>query len=103
MLTPILGGRSDDDEGPTKHQQKAAGAKVAGLKAQLKMMLAQPLIARGVSTRYITSGVRSIADDMIAGECALFLALFFSCSSIPFRETAEPSTARLLLLGDEQW
>ncbi|PIL23434.1 transporter [Ganoderma sinense ZZ0214-1] len=59
---------SDDDEGPTKQQQKAAGAKVAGLKAQLKTMLAQPLIARGVSTRYITSGVRSIADDIVAGE-----------------------------------
>lgn len=75
--SPAIGWRSDDDEGPTKQQQKVAGAKVARLKAQLKTMLAQPLIARGVSTRYITSGVRSIADEMIAGECALFsLSLF---------------------------
>ena len=63
---------SDDqeDKAPSKQKQRAAGAKVAALKAQLKAMLAQPLVARGVSTRYITSGVRSIADDLIAGECA---------------------------------
>lgn len=33
-------------------------------------MLAKPLIARGVSTKYITSGNRPIVDDLIAGECA---------------------------------
>lgn len=31
-------------------------------------MLSRPLIARGVSTRYITSGSRPIADDIIAGK-----------------------------------
>lgn len=68
---------SDDDDdtasGPSKHQRKAAGAKTAALKAELKALLAQPLVARGVSTRYITSGVRSIADDFIAGECTWLL------------------------------
>ncbi|KAI0760237.1 DEAD-domain-containing protein [Fomes fomentarius] len=59
---------SDDDSGPSNQQRKAVAAKVAGLKAELKDMLAQPLVARGVSTRYITSGVHSIADDMVAGE-----------------------------------
>ncbi|RPD61282.1 DEAD-domain-containing protein [Lentinus tigrinus ALCF2SS1-6] len=61
----------DDDEGttgPSKQKRKAAAAKTAALKAELKAMLAQPLVARGVSTRYITSGVHSIADDMVAGE-----------------------------------
>ncbi len=81
MLTPTFGWRSDDDEGPTKQRLKAAGAKAAGLKAQLKTMLAQPLIARGVSTRYITSGVRSIADDMIAGECTLLPSFHSDVSS----------------------
>lgn len=54
---------------PSKQKRKARAAKTAGLKAQLKEMLAQPLVARGVSTRYITSGVHSIADDLLAGEC----------------------------------
>ena len=65
---------SDDDDtakGPSKQKQKAAAAKIAALKVELKAMLAQPLVARGVSTRYITSGVHSIADDMVAGECKL--------------------------------
>ncbi|KZT69924.1 DEAD-domain-containing protein [Daedalea quercina L-15889] len=52
---------------PTKAQRKASDAKVASLKAELKSLLEQPLVARGVSTRYITSGAVSIADDMLAG------------------------------------
>ncbi len=63
---------SDDggvEAAPSKQKRKARAAKTAGLKAQLKEMLAQPLVARGVSTRYITSGVHSIADDLLAGEC----------------------------------
>ncbi|KAH9899306.1 DEAD-domain-containing protein [Cubamyces lactineus] len=62
---------SDDDgvtDAPSKQKRKALAAKTAALKAELKAMLAQPLIARGVSTRYITSGVHSIADDLITGE-----------------------------------
>ena len=62
----------DDDEArPSKQRQKGMAAKTAALKAEIKDMLAQTLIARGVSTRYITSGVHSIADDMVAGECKL--------------------------------
>ncbi|CAL1699487.1 unnamed protein product [Somion occarium] len=65
-------GLSDDDDDakdvPTKHKKKTANAKTAVLKAELKQLLAQPLIARGVSTRYITSGSRSIVDDVIAGQ-----------------------------------
>jgi ATP-dependent RNA helicase DDX24/MAK5 len=41
------------------------------LKAELKHLLSQPLVAKGVSTRYITSGSRPIVDDLIAGECKL--------------------------------
>ena len=68
---------SDDDNAPvpSKHQRKNANAKTAGLKAELKHLLAQPLIARGVSTRYITSGSRPIVDDMIKGECAYSFSL----------------------------
>ena len=62
---------SDDDgsTGRTKHQRKHTNAKTASLKAELKNLLAQPLVARGVSTRYITSGSRSIVDDVIEGKC----------------------------------
>ncbi|CDO70366.1 hypothetical protein BN946_scf184999.g6 [Trametes cinnabarina] len=62
---------SDDDDrstAPSKQKRKALQAKTAALKAELKAMLAQPLVARGVSTRYITSGVHSIADDLLTGE-----------------------------------
>ncbi|KAI0346466.1 DEAD-domain-containing protein [Trametopsis cervina] len=48
-------------------QRKSIQAKTSGLKAELKELLAQPLIARGISTRYITSGSRSIVDDVIEG------------------------------------
>ncbi|GJE85511.1 DEAD/DEAH box helicase [Phanerochaete sordida] len=65
-------GLSDDDGAaaaiPSKHQRKTTNAKTAVLKAELKELLAQPLIARGVSTRYITSGSRPIVDDYISGE-----------------------------------
>ncbi|KAK0237853.1 ATP-dependent RNA helicase [Armillaria nabsnona] len=57
-----------ESENPTKQKLKAKNAKVAAMKAELKAMLAQPLIAKGISTRYITSGSRPIVDDLIAGE-----------------------------------
>ncbi|KIK56881.1 hypothetical protein GYMLUDRAFT_46776 [Collybiopsis luxurians FD-317 M1] len=53
---------------PSKRQQKANQAQTAALKAQLKQMLGQPIIARGISARYITSGSRSIVDELISGE-----------------------------------
>ncbi|KAG9313623.1 ATP-dependent RNA helicase [Chiua virens] len=67
-LDSDMASASEDDRGPTKHQRKQAGAQTAALKAQLKELLSRPLIARGVSTRYITSGSRPIADDIVAGK-----------------------------------
>ncbi|KAJ7269819.1 ATP-dependent RNA helicase [Mycena rebaudengoi] len=58
---------SDEDK-PSNQKRKAKDLKNANLKAELKRLLAQPLIARGVSTRYITSGSRPIVDDLIAGD-----------------------------------
>jgi ATP-dependent RNA helicase DDX24/MAK5 len=46
--------RSDDERKVLKH--KKLSAKVNGLKAQLAQELSQPLMAHGVSARYITSG-----------------------------------------------
>ena len=87
---------SDDDVDapiPSKHQRKNANAKTAGLKAELKHLLAQPLIARGVSTRYITSGSRPIVDDMIKGECAysfLLLAIILCSTALLAQVAALP-------------
>ncbi|KAH7868473.1 ATP-dependent RNA helicase [Lentinula edodes] len=57
-----------DGDNPNKRQRKADQATAAALKAQLKQMLAQPLIARGISAKYITSGSNHIVDELISGE-----------------------------------
>lgn len=57
-----------DDEGKISNQKrKAKNSAMASMKAELKHLLSQPLIARGISTRYITSGSRLIVDDLLAG------------------------------------
>lgn len=69
--------RSDlEDDKPAKQKRKAKNAKNAALKSELKQLLSQPLLARGVSTRYITGGSRPIVDDLIAGECKKGCFLF---------------------------
>lgn len=62
----------DDQDRPTKFKVKSRNIRTAAMKEELKRMLAQPLIAKGVSTRYITSGSRPIVDDLISGHCASF-------------------------------
>jgi hypothetical protein len=42
---------------------------MAALKAELRDLLSEPLVAKGISTRYITSGSAPIVDDLLAGEC----------------------------------
>ncbi|GLB42109.1 putative major facilitator superfamily protein [Lyophyllum shimeji] len=58
---------SDREETPANKKRKARDAKNAALKAELNHLLSQPLFAKGVSAKYITSGSRPIADDLIAG------------------------------------
>jgi ATP-dependent RNA helicase DDX24/MAK5 len=60
---------SDDRADGNKRLIKAHEAKLGELKAELRALLKQPLVARGVSTRYVTSGSNPIAHDMLAGEC----------------------------------
>ncbi|KDR80265.1 hypothetical protein GALMADRAFT_223155 [Galerina marginata CBS 339.88] len=59
---------SDDEDKLSNKKRKAKDQQMAGMKAELKQLLAQPLIAKGISTRYITSGSRPIVDDLLAGE-----------------------------------
>ncbi|KAF8527117.1 P-loop containing nucleoside triphosphate hydrolase protein [Gautieria morchelliformis] len=58
---------SDTSENAAKTGKQSQVSKVSSLKAQLNQTLSQPLVARGVSTRYLTSGSRSIVDDLIEG------------------------------------
>lgn len=57
------------EHGGKSSKRKARDQKVAGLKAQLYDLLSRPLIASGVSTRYITSGSKPIAEDLLEGNC----------------------------------
>jgi ATP-dependent RNA helicase DDX24/MAK5 len=58
---------SDDEEKISNQKRKAKDGAMVRMKAELKHLLSQPLIARGISTRYITSGSRRIVDDLLAG------------------------------------
>ena len=54
--------------GPTGRQRKAADSEIKDKKLQLKQLLAQPLLAQGISKRYITSGSNPIVHELLAGE-----------------------------------
>lgn len=59
-------GRDSDDDRSKKAGGKIHSAKVSAMKAELRSMIAQPLVARGISVKYLTSGSRSIVDDLIS-------------------------------------
>lgn len=63
---------SDDEDKISTQKRKAKDRQMANMKAELRELLSQPLIARGISTRYITSGSRPIVDDLLAGEREYF-------------------------------
>lgn len=57
---------SDMEEANEKSREaKKNSAKVQQLKSELKELLSEPLVARGISRRYITSGSRAIVDDLV--------------------------------------
>lgn len=58
--------------GPTK-RRKATDARVKDQKLQLKQLLIQPILAQGVSKRYVTSGSNPIAHELLAGESELVI------------------------------
>ena len=66
---------SDNDSRHSSHKQKNIDRQMMALKTELGQMLSEPLISRGVSARYITSGSRPIVDDLLAGDREL---LFWS-------------------------
>jgi len=70
---------SDSQEGANGRTRGKQDVATAALKNELKQLLSQPLLARGISAKYITSGARSVADDLMHGKCAC------SCYSVPMR------------------
>ncbi|KZV78692.1 DEAD-domain-containing protein [Exidia glandulosa HHB12029] len=58
----------DEERGAQKSRRKKRKVQEGALKAELKALLAQPVMARGVSAKYITSGSRPIAHDMLTGD-----------------------------------
>jgi len=75
----------DDDEDTRGHRgnAKSNAVKVANLKNELRALMAQPLVARGISSRYITGGSRKIVDALIQGtrESPLFFPFVLVLSS----------------------
>lgn len=67
--------RSNQFSNGAVRSNKTRDSKLVQLKSELKELLNQPLIARGVSTRYITSGSRPVASAILAGECECFRSL----------------------------
>lgn len=57
----IPGGKQDQNA-------KVQNSKAKVLKKRLQDLLAQPLMARGVSAKFITSGARPVVDDLIRGQ-----------------------------------
>ncbi|KAK8861716.1 ATP-dependent RNA helicase MAK5 [Kwoniella newhampshirensis] len=66
----MLSGEEDDPDLPFFRPQKATRGKgkaqrVEGMKEELKGLLKEKMVARGVSTRYPTSGSKVIVDDLL--------------------------------------
>lgn len=59
---------------------KKRTARVETLKAELRANLAEPLLARGISTRYPTSGSKVIVNDLLQsrGKLSLMRAIGWS-------------------------
>lgn len=75
-FVPSFDAAGNPSSNPSSHRLKTQNAKLGAMKEELKRLLAQPLVARGVSTRYITSGSRPIVDDIVSGDCESFAPVF---------------------------
>ncbi|KAH7103887.1 DEAD-domain-containing protein [Auriculariales sp. MPI-PUGE-AT-0066] len=60
---------SSEDEGARgKRSKKSKHRETQALRAELKAMLAKPVVAKGISAKFITSGSRSVAHELAIGE-----------------------------------
>lgn len=88
---------SEGDEGVGKRKKektnKGGAAKLKALKANLAELLQQPILARGISAKFITSGSRPIVDDLLRGDSA------FHCYESNSTKTKNRILAHDTLLG----
>ncbi|EJC98248.1 DEAD-domain-containing protein [Fomitiporia mediterranea MF3/22] len=56
---------SDGDAPSKKRKDSKVKQETQALKAELKHMLSQPLVAKGVMKKYITSGARSVVSELL--------------------------------------
>lgn len=72
----VISDIGSDDDGENGGKDGGRRGKKAretkGLKNELRMMLSQPVMARGISAKYITSGSRMIAHELAVGESEWF-------------------------------
>ncbi|CAD6585850.1 MAG: ATP-dependent RNA helicase [Tremellales sp. Tagirdzhanova-0007] len=61
----MMSGAESDFDGPVQRRKLGRADKVDSLKMELREKLLEPLMARGVSARYPTSGSKVIIDDLI--------------------------------------
>lgn len=96
----MLDGEDDDPDAPyykPKKQDRSKGkASVENLKMELRALLQEKLVARGVSIRYPTSGSKVIVDDLIksTGESS---SLFIN----PIRQKADNCVRSWNVIGRE--
>ncbi|KAL7420114.1 ATP-dependent RNA helicase [Cryptotrichosporon argae] len=57
----------EDADAPFSRAGPSSSSAVLGLRAELAALLAKPLLARGVSTRYPTAGVVGVVDQVLRG------------------------------------
>ncbi|KAG8760841.1 ATP-dependent RNA helicase [Ceratobasidium sp. 428] len=57
-----------EEENEQSRHAKKNSAKVQQLKQELKSLLAEPLVVRGISRKYITSGSRAVVDDLVSAQ-----------------------------------
>lgn len=95
MVTILSLSEEDEGIGKTKHGNKNKGGpgKLKALKADLTELLHQPILARGISAKFITSGSRPIVDDLLRGDSMFHYSS--SCST----NTKNHNLAHDTLLG----
>ena len=59
---------SDSERKPGKVQDQKTKQETRALKTELNDLLSQPLIAQGIIKKYITSGARNVASELLDAE-----------------------------------
>ena len=87
---------SEDDEGVRKRKEnknKGGSSKLKAHRANLVELLHLPILARGISAKFITSGSRPVVDDLLRGDST------FHCYESDSTNTKNRVIAHDTLLG----